>query len=199
MISTDEGYGPDPANCFEEYVCAQGRSGDYAIRVRLASGEVVGHRATLTIIRHQGTPAESVETRSIAIGQDESIVRIPLENGRRTSARPVMPRETAAGPMSAVKPPAIVVPAPGARRVPLPAKVTQAALEYEQSRAQMEGMQIRRTGAVGFQPMIQIVPDGATFAAQAVVSPDRRYVRIGVSPVFTNLTDVFTHTFVRGR
>jgi hypothetical protein len=34
--------------------------------------------------------------------------------------------------------------------------------------------------------------------AAAVVSPDRRYVRLAVSPVFSTITDVFTFSFVGG-
>jgi hypothetical protein len=52
--------------------------------------------------------------------------------------------------------------------------------------------------AVGFQPVVQQIPDGIFMTVQAVVSADRRYVRLAVSPNFTNVTDVFTFSFVSG-
>ena len=188
-VLVHDGYGPDADNTFEEYVCAQGQTGEYRIRVRHAWGEIVGNRATLTIITHRGSPAETVTTETIVLGPEEAVTRIELTDGRRTAMRSVAPREVSA---------TLPDPRQSPRQLKLPPKVTQAGAEFVRSRTQLDGFQIRRTGAVGFQPIIQIVPDGTTFSAQAVVSPDRRYVRIGVSPMFTNLTDVFTFTFVGG-
>lgn len=51
---------------------------------------------------------------------------------------------------------------------------------------------------IGFQPVIQTIPEGTSLTVQAVVSADRRYVRLSVLPVFTNITDVFTFSFVAG-
>jgi type II secretory pathway component GspD/PulD (secretin) len=51
---------------------------------------------------------------------------------------------------------------------------------------------------VGFQPVIQTIPDGAVLTVRAVISADRRYVRLSVSPQFTNITDVFTFSFIGG-
>ncbi len=52
--------------------------------------------------------------------------------------------------------------------------------------------------SVGFQPIIQTFQDGVQMSVQAVISADRRYVRLSVSPFFTNITDVFTFTFAGG-
>ena len=50
-------------------------------------------------------------------------------------------------------------------------------------------------GAVGFQPIITTLPEGTNFFAQAVVSADRRYVRITSLPFFSTIGDVSTFTF----
>jgi hypothetical protein len=50
-------------------------------------------------------------------------------------------------------------------------------------------------GAVGFQPIVQTLPEGRMMAASAVVSADRRYVRIAVFPTFSSIGDVQTFTF----
>jgi general secretion pathway protein D len=52
-----------------------------------------------------------------------------------------------------------------------------------------------RGGAVGFQPIVQSFPEGRMMSATAVVSADRRYVRVAVSPIFSQVGDVQTFTF----
>ena len=51
---------------------------------------------------------------------------------------------------------------------------------------------------IGFQPIIEVIPDGVQLTVRAVVSADRRYVRLSILPVFTNVTDVFTFSFISG-
>lgn len=51
---------------------------------------------------------------------------------------------------------------------------------------------------IGFQPIITTIADGTTMTVRAVVSADRRYVRLSVLPQFNNLTDVFTFSFISG-
>ncbi|MBL8817542.1 MAG: hypothetical protein JNL58_16070 [Planctomyces sp.] len=52
------------------------------------------------------------------------------------------------------------------------------------------------TGAVGFQPIISFIPEGINLSVIAVISADRRYVRLSLSPSFTNIVDVQTFTQV---
>ncbi|MFV0443600.1 MAG: hypothetical protein ACK5Q5_08515 [Planctomycetaceae bacterium] len=185
-VLVHDGYGPQAENCYEEYVCAQAMSGDYRFVVRHVWGDIVGSRATLTIIRHQGTPAEEVTTEAITLGPQEASIRIHLDDGRRKQIRIVAPQQVSA-------------------QLELPAKRTRprvasrggerAAADLARSRGQLAPFQIGSTGAVGYQPTVTIIPTGETFTAQAIVSPDRRYVRIGVSPTFSQLIDVVNFTF----
>jgi general secretion pathway protein D len=50
--------------------------------------------------------------------------------------------------------------------------------------------------AVGFQPVIEQIPSGVQMRVAAVVSADRRFVRLSVFPQFNVISDVFTFTFV---
>jgi len=50
-------------------------------------------------------------------------------------------------------------------------------------------------GAVGYQPILTVLPTGAQMIAQGVISADRRYVRISVGPTFSVVGDVSTFTF----
>ncbi|WP_139228403.1 type II secretion system protein GspD [Planctomicrobium piriforme] len=49
---------------------------------------------------------------------------------------------------------------------------------------------------IGYQPQIQTFADGTSLTVQAVVSADRRYVRLSVLPRFQNITDVFTFSYL---
>jgi hypothetical protein len=50
-------------------------------------------------------------------------------------------------------------------------------------------------GAVGFQPIVITLPTGTSLSALAVVSHDRRYVKIAVQPLFSDIGNVQTFTF----
>jgi hypothetical protein len=50
----------------------------------------------------------------------------------------------------------------------------------------------------GFFPVITVLPQGASMTASAVVSPDRRYVRITVNPFFSSIGPVDTFNFFTG-
>jgi hypothetical protein len=49
-------------------------------------------------------------------------------------------------------------------------------------------------GAVGYQPIIQTLPEGTMMSVFGVVSHDRRYLRLAVSPIFSTIGDVTTFT-----
>jgi hypothetical protein len=53
-------------------------------------------------------------------------------------------------------------------------------------------------GAVGYQPQIITLPEGAQFRATAVISADRRYVRISSLPFFSTIGEVSTFNFATG-
>ncbi|MCA9080591.1 MAG: hypothetical protein KDA58_08525, partial [Planctomycetaceae bacterium] len=57
---------------------------------------------------------------------------------------------------------------------------------------------VSSTFNIGFQPQIATIPEGTILTVRAVVSADRRYVRLSVLPSFTSVTDVFTFSFIGG-
>jgi len=50
----------------------------------------------------------------------------------------------------------------------------------------------------GFFPVITVLPQGASLTASAIVSPDRRHVRISVNPFFSTIGPVDTFNFYTG-
>jgi hypothetical protein len=178
-----DGFGPKPDDCQEKYVCPIGAAGDYRIRIKQAWGQLVGRRATLTITTHKGSPAEHVEKKTLVLEKGTAAVVATLQDGRRRGPRAV-PTATALSKLL----PGRMRPV---RRPMRDENVARALAEFGRSRGAL-------VGAVGFQPIVQVIPEGAIMGASAVISADRRYVRIGVNPVFNNITDVFTFSFFGG-
>jgi uncharacterized membrane protein YgcG len=53
-------------------------------------------------------------------------------------------------------------------------------------------------GAVGYQPVIIVLPEGAQMGIAAVVSTDRRYVRVACDPYFDGVASVSTFNMLTG-
>lgn len=53
-------------------------------------------------------------------------------------------------------------------------------------------------GGVGYMPVITTLPEGASLTTLAIISADRRYVRISPAPIFSQISDVTTFNFVSG-
>ncbi|MGE3313647.1 MAG: hypothetical protein AB7O26_00940 [Planctomycetaceae bacterium] len=225
-----DGYGPDQKNCHEDYVCAFGVPGNYRIKVRHVGGNVVGKRAQLTIIRHQGSTEESSQTLSVPITNEESSVLVSLPNGRRTQLRAVDPKSEPDQSAHDRKPQAVLPEAlpgkansdvlkrfgasraraaevaggrPGQIRAQAAAFNTPIAAQVGQGPAggsAIPGMPLAGGavggGAVGYTPVVSNISEGVSMSALAVVSGDRRYVRLTIAPVFSAITDVFTFSFL---
>jgi hypothetical protein len=180
-VLTHDGFGPRPENCFDEYVCAQGISGDYRLKVSLSSGTVVGRRCRVTITQHQGSKAEVTRTLTLTLDGDSVEQTVTLKDGRRVApgrptsefrANPRLPsRSELLAQLRQAAPPRV---APPGNRLPVGAVSV----------------------GVGYQPVVSTVSDGVALSAMAVVSPDLRFVRIAVSPVFNALTEVQTFSFI---
>ncbi|MEO1997267.1 MAG: hypothetical protein ABGZ17_18515, partial [Planctomycetaceae bacterium] len=129
-----------------------------------------------------GTPQESVKSFAVVIGAEDSQVRLALKNGRRVQ-RQVVPEQ----------PDAVRRRTSGSS---LPRKIGP--LDDASRRSARKFAQSRRgpRAKVGFQPVVTVLSEGATMSALAVVSGDRRYVRLSVRPFFNTITDVFTFSFV---
>jgi hypothetical protein len=219
-VHRHDGYGPDPKNCYEEYICPLGMPGVYIVRVRRIDGTIVGNRAQLTIVRNQGAKNETTETFVFKLRPDRVALRVPLPNGRRRELGPERPSlNSRAGQLQQLLR-LLIVHSPRPRQIPwraLPAAMApgggaivpaaggagNAAGGAGNAAGGAAGGGVTQTGAlsgaglaVGYQPVITEINEGVTMSAAAVVSSDLRYVRLAVNPNFTTITEVFTFTFV---
>jgi hypothetical protein len=173
-ILLHDGAGPNPKNCYDEYASPIAWSGEYRIRVLHSWGNIVGKRATVTITRAIGNQMLDKEVIPVAITPEGTTLRVTLKNGRRRAPAAPMPvsRKAERGKQG---PSILAQLQPG---VPSVGPAVGA-------------------GGVGYQPVVQSFSEGISMAAMATVSGDRRYVRLDLTPVFSNITDVFTFSFQR--
>lgn len=181
-IHLHDGCGPDKSNCYERYVCPLGVSGTYRLQIKKAWGDVTANRCRLKVTTHMHTPDQKTIEQTLVLKSDEASFTFDLDNGRRTQ-----PREGVSF-------------MPNNNIVPLLSSVSRTRTRGNQGeRATVrEQFEQDRVGAFGFSPVIQTIPEGSSLSGQVVISPDRRYVRIGIQPVFSNVTDVFTFSFING-
>jgi len=199
-VFVHDGKGPRPEAAYELYVCPEGAPGTYRVTIRVLSGKVVAKQALLTITRQQGTAQESQEKMAVTLTGQDTLVTVKLDQGRRKELLPPIAAEQASREDTTRNNRIQQVghldgPASNSRLVPA---LEQAALRnrFENSRSVLY-QQLAAAG-VRSEPVIRFVQSGTNQAATAVVSPDRRYVRLSLSPTFSAVTDVFTFTYSGG-
>jgi len=171
----------------EYYVCPQAFDGTYRVLVRRVWGKVTGGKVTVEVIHHYRTSNEVVLRKRIPLDNDEALVAFDLEGGRRkepieqiqiaNAARTQLEvgRQILAQQLAAAADPGAMQSLAGSR-----------------ARAEQSGLSFFPFvgGAVGYQPVIITLPEGANLAATAVISADRRYVRVTVLPTFSGISEV---------
>jgi hypothetical protein len=176
----------------ESYVAAKAFSGDYQITVRRIWGRPLGGKATVEIIRHQGTPQEKRQRETIVFDRTHTLT-MALADGRRTTAEYVpppaaqRPRETAAAPQASTS-------ALTKLRALADGDYSGAGSTVRTGLASL-GLQTPardpRPGerspsdVMAYQTRLSpLVTSGTDFTAQASVTADRKYLRLSLAPVY---------------
>ncbi|MCL6502434.1 MAG: hypothetical protein K6T86_07085 [Pirellulales bacterium] len=181
----------------EAYVCPQGFSGDYRVLVRRVWGKVTADRVTIDIYWNYNSKDARRLTKKVQLVEDEAVAIFDLPNGRRAEALAqvqlandvadglAVGREILAQQLNVLADPRVAASFAAAQRrrlgIPFGDPLQPVA------------------GAVGYMPVIRSVPKGAMMSAIAVISADRRYVRVTPFPQFTGVTEVNTFNFVTGQ
>jgi hypothetical protein len=89
----------------QSYVAAQAFSGEYEITVERVWGRPLGSKATVEVVRHQGTPQESRERHTIVLDRSHTL-KVALAGGRRVTVAsvPLTPPGSATAETSAEEP-----------------------------------------------------------------------------------------------
>ena len=182
-----------PAQGFSEtYVCPQAFSGQYRILVRRVWGKVTAGKVNVDIYTHFGTKDVAQYHEELAVGEDDSVGVFQLADGRRQESLDERRVATAVAGQVALKQAMVN------QVLNYTSQSSSAGTELAESRAKMAAMPIIPT-AVGYQPVIQNFPTGAMMTvSMAVISADRRYVRITSMPFFSQIGQVSTFNTMSG-
>lgn len=166
-----DGYGK---RAEELYVCSRALPGPYEVRAQRVWGTPEGRKVRLEVIRGAGTENEKRSTHYLPVESDKPLL-VQLDEGRR--------RDLLAIPQVA----------------PTPLSSTETQLPIQKLKALAERMDKRFQGAthlfqfgrgggsVAFDPMVEDFFEGAGLGVQAIVSADRRYVRLQMQPFFNDI------------
>ena len=178
-VLVHDGFGPVQRNCYEEYVCAFAAAGEYRLSIKHVDGDIVGKRAKLTIRRYVGTGYEQAHVHPVVFDSRDKVVRLSLQKGRREKLSDPLPRTS---PEFAA--------ARGGRRAGRRFRFVQPEQQQGSGRGNADGR-------VGYTPVVSMLSEGVANTTLAVVSGDRRYVRLTVDALFSSIIDVATFSFRR--
>jgi hypothetical protein len=177
-----DSYGKDPGttkNPAELYICPRGLPGDYEIRLERVWGNPLGGRVKVEVTYYEGTPKEKRESHYVPVTASKPLV-VTLEAGRRTQLLAI---------------PQFYTPPLSHSHARMPYQQLLASAAEQTSMNEYGGPQQlfqfggrAAPGAVAFNPQIRQFFFGAGMGVQAVVSSDRRYVRLSIFPSFTQLS-----------
>jgi len=187
------------------YVCGKGFDGTYRLVVRRVWGKVTTGKVTVDVYTHYRGENGVRVSKKIPLDKGEAMVVFDLKGGRRTEPLAEQQLANAVAGQMAVN-----------RQVlaqQLAAAVDPQAMQQLAASRAFGGSSVGNVswspfvigqvpvavgGAVGYQPVIISLPEGANMWATAVVSADRRYVRITCMPMFSGIAEVHTYNTSTG-
>mgnify|MGYP003875329741 CR=1 FL=1 len=186
-----------PGSQSEAYVCPEGFSGQYRLLIKNVWGRPTSGKVTVDVYTHYGTDRQSQIHEQIPLEDKNALVLFELKNGRRTD------------PLPEVQVAKVRIENAANRALlaqQLAAANPQAAQNFAASLSNSNPLfpvfpGFFLPGAVGYRPVITALTSGAdmTIPGNTVISADRRYVRTGPAPFFTQVTEVSTFNFVTGQ
>jgi len=176
----------------ETYECPEAFAGTYRATIRRVWGKVTAGKVTVDLYAHYGTPQEKHMHEQIVVGDQDAMIVFDLPEGRRKEALAEHQLANAAQSQLAVNH-AIL-----AQQINETANSSQGAnASLGAARRDMFGWPAFNQ-AVGYQPVIIVLPSGTQMSVSGVVSADRRYVRVTPIPVFSGVSSVTTFNLVQG-
>lgn len=182
---------PTTGDSSEVYICPRGFNGSYRMLIRKVWGKLPTGSVTLEVCTNYGTDKETWKHQQFQVGDRDIVVTFDLEGGRRQEQIAEQQLLQAAADQIALGQDVLF------RKLQ---SVSSSSAMRELAVARQDTAVARqiigRRGAVGYMPVITVLPQGANMQVrQAVISPDRRYVRVTPAPFFSTITQVSTFTF----
>ena len=186
----------------ESYVLPEGFNGEYKLLLRRVWGQVATGKVTVDIFTHYGTPKQTHIRQQIPVSEQDAVVTFALADGRRKEPLEQAQVAQAIADQSAIS---NAVLAQQASLLDVAAAAAAAdATNAGNGLGNGTGTGVNPffpftlKGAVGYVVVPTILPEGTYLPAFAVVSADRRYVRILSQPQFTSIPAVTTFNTATG-
>ncbi len=186
------------------YVCPKGFNGTYVVVVQKDWGEPANNMVSIAVDTNVVAGEEKAEGTAFTLPPDGAIIHFALENGRRTEQLEEAQLDVATIRMS-------VAQQQLARNAALKRLSDDGILAQVMNGPGGSGQDdgddtpnsvwdrfFNRSSVVGYQPVITSMPDGAMLTSNAVVSADRRYVRMSPMPQFNSIRSVFSYNMQTG-
>jgi hypothetical protein len=178
----------------EAYVCPEAFAGAYRVLLRKVWGKVAGDKVTVDVYTHFRDQKAQHFRKQIPLGDDDAAVVFELPEGRRQEPLAQRQLVNAAEGQMALNRAIIAQQLEGVRD-----DSSLAAFAASRGRGAFAVANANRfRPGVGYMPVIEVLPEGALMFASAVVSADRRYVRISPSPQFSTIRSVTTFSIEGG-
>ncbi|MGC6551515.1 MAG: hypothetical protein ACON5D_19360, partial [Rubripirellula sp.] len=192
------GSGKDQSGAVSEtYICPEGFTGQYRLLIRRVWGNVSTGNATVDIITDLGRESERVIRQEVPLTEKDAMVVFEVKEGRRkqeiAAAQLAQLQDAQQGMREQVLGQFFDDPTDSSNE-----QIMMDLLRDQRRMGLLGPNGFRNRGAVGFRPEIISLPQGAMAAGLAVISGDRRYVRITPLPFFSQIGDVTTFNFVTG-
>ncbi|MCE9556006.1 MAG: tetratricopeptide repeat protein [Planctomycetes bacterium] len=185
------------AESSEAYVCPEGFTGNYKLFARIVWGKIPSGKVTLEVTTLNSAGQPQTVKQHIDLDDRGSLVNFTVANGRRKQSLELQQVATDVEQQLAVNRTVL------AQQIAAISNPKAIAAQQIAAQAQVPFVTgftpvLGRGGAVGFQPQITTLPSGATMSATAVISADRRYVRITALPFFSQVAGVSTFNVAQG-
>jgi hypothetical protein len=179
----------------ETYVCNEAFSGQYRLLIKNVWGKPTSRKVTVDVYTNFGTDQQRVIHDQVPLDDKNAAVVFEIKDGRRKDALPEAQVAQVAKVQNALNKQVLAQQLAGMSD-------SEAASNFARALAlagQNGQFPFFRRGAVGYRPDITVLPEGAGFQATAVISADRRYVRVSPTPFFSQVNEVSTFNFVTGQ
>jgi hypothetical protein len=180
----------------ERYVATAAFPGTYRALVRRITGEVTAGVVTAELTLYKGTQFEETMKKQLAVVGDEMLFTIELPAGRRR--QPVAEAQVAQDILVQQELSKTIL---AQQLAALSNDAAVDSLSNTRPKNPTPGSTQRpfTTGnAVGYQPIITTLPEGTNLQAMAVISANRKYVRITSTPLFSGIGQVTTFNYSSG-
>ena len=182
----------------ETYICPEGFTGQYRLLIRRVWGNVSTGNVTVELLTDVGRKSQRFIRKQIPLTEQDALVVFEVKEGQRkqevADAQLAHLRDVRREVQDQVLGQMINGNNNGKVLQDLYNDITSLtngaidpALGFN-----------RRRGAVGFQPQITTLPEGASMTGIAIISADRRFVRITPAPFFSQIGKVSTFNFITG-